>query len=69
MPFGPTNAPTTFQSCMDHVFNKKLRKILLVFFDDFLIYSRTFDDHLKLLDEILSIMEKLSLYAQNLILG
>jgi hypothetical protein len=31
MPFGRTNAPTTFQSCMNHLFNKQLRKFLLVF--------------------------------------
>jgi hypothetical protein len=58
MPFGLTNALTTFQSYMNHVFNKQLRKFLIIFFDDLLIYSRTWDDHLKHVDEILSIMEK-----------
>jgi hypothetical protein len=65
MPFGLTNAPATFQSCMNHVFNKQLRKHLLVFFDDFLIYSKTWEEHLRHVDQILSIMEEQSLYAKE----
>jgi hypothetical protein len=65
MPFGLTNAPSTFQSCMNHVFNKQLRKHLLVLFDDFLIYRKTWEEHLQHVDQILSIMEKQSLYAKE----
>jgi hypothetical protein len=65
MPFGLTNAPTTFQSCMNHVFNKQLRKHLLVFFDDLLIYNETWEEHLRHVDQILSIMEEQSLYAKE----
>jgi hypothetical protein len=64
MPFGLTNAPATFQSCMNHIFNKQLWKFLLVFFDDLLIYNRTWEDHLRHLDEILGIMGEQSLYAK-----
>jgi hypothetical protein len=65
MHFRLTNAPTTFQYCMNHIFNKQLRNYLLVFFDDILIYSKTWEDHHKHLDKILSIMEEQSLYAKE----
>jgi hypothetical protein len=42
-----------------------LRKFILVFFDDLLIYRRTWEDHLRHVDEILSIMEEWSLYAKE----
>jgi hypothetical protein len=50
---------------MNHIFNKQLRKFLLVFFDDLLIYRRTWEDHIKHVDEILSIMEDQSLFTKE----
>ena len=37
---------------------------MLVFFDDILIYSKTWEEHLKHLDKVLSILEEHSLYGK-----
>lgn len=65
MPFGLSNAPATFQSLMNDVFRPYLRKCVLVFFDDILVYSKTKADNLEHLDTILKLLQQHQLYANR----
>jgi hypothetical protein len=64
MPFGLTNAPATFQSLMNEVFRAHLRKFILVFFDDILVYSPTLGDHYQHLEIVLKLLRAHQLVAR-----
>jgi hypothetical protein len=64
MPFGLTNAPATFQSLMNTIFQTVLRKYVLVFFDDILVYSKTWQEHLKHLAAVLQVLQDHQLFVK-----
>nr|XP_051191082.1 uncharacterized protein LOC127304433 [Lolium perenne] len=64
MPFGLCNAPATFQELMNTIFSKHLRKFVLVFFDDILVYSKTLAEHTSHLQIVLQILRQHNLKAK-----
>jgi len=57
MPFGLCNAPATFQRTMDIVLGQYRWKTCLVYLDDIIIFSKTFEEHLKHVSDILKCLQ------------
>lgn len=53
MPMGLCNAPATFQSLMNSIFGDCIDVFMVVYVDDILIYSGSYEDHLKNLGIVL----------------
>ncbi|CAM8982118.1 unnamed protein product [Rhodiola kirilowii] len=64
MPFGLTNAPASFQAEMNTIFKPLLRRCVLVFFYDILVYSATPTEHLSHLEEVLMTLRSHCFYAK-----
>jgi hypothetical protein len=52
MPYGLTRAPATFQAIMNHILAPLLRKCVVVFIDDILIYCRTYAEHVQHVSQV-----------------
>jgi hypothetical protein len=57
MPFGLCNAPATFQRALDMILSKIKWNYALVYLDDVIIYPKSKEEHLRHLDEILSLLK------------
>ena len=65
MSFGLCNAPSTFQALMNDILGRYLRNFVLVFFDDILIYSKTWEEHLQHIRQVLALLQLNSVFLKK----
>ncbi len=61
MPFGLTNAPATFQRLMNYVLHDYLNDFVIVYLDNILVYSDTFEEHLAYLRKVFIKLQEVNL--------
>ena len=61
MPFGVCNGPSSFQRLMNIVLRGLIWRTCLVYLDDIIVFSKTFEEHVSRLEEVFKRLEKAGL--------
>ena len=64
VPFGLTNASTTFMCLMNSELHLYLDKFIIVFIDDILVYSKNEEEHVENLASVLILLREYHSYAK-----
>lgn len=64
MPFGLCNAPSTFQRLMQRIFGDQQCQSVLLYLDDIVVFSSTFQQHLERLEVVLQRLQREGLKAK-----
>ncbi|XP_044326440.1 uncharacterized protein [Triticum aestivum] len=65
MPFGLTNAPATFQCLMNAIFSKYVRKFVIIFLDDILVFSEMMEEHIEHLRIVFELLRAHQLFVKE----
>ena len=64
LPFGLMNAPVIFQCVVNRIFRLYIGKFVLVYLDDILVFSKSVEEHLTHIRQVLNILRTQRFYAR-----
>ena len=62
-PQGLNNSPATFQRLMNTIFRELIGRCILVYLDDIIVYTSTFEEHIDALSQVFQLLEKANIKA------